>query len=433
MSVPRCRAPSYAPHRIGPGSAWRRVPALAGALAFALALPWVVACRPEADMANPEPDTMEAAPAPAAEAPLATPEPEPPPVAAELEPPEDAEPEPPPGTWRPLTEEQIAILFSTQEDDVPEYRQGITDRQANFHYTSGNERTLDAYYPKLTERMGGAYVGVGTDQAYLFMSWARVEIAWLIDYDPVIQEIHELYRLFFTTAQTPTELVSLWSSSGSERALEVIAAAHDEDRAKKLSYWYKGSRARIHRRLKALTSRFEREDVPTFLTDQEHYDYVRMMLEQRRVRPLLVNLLDDEGLLALSRATEKLGVPVRVLYLSNAEQYWKRYSPEFRRNIGSLPFSDDAVVLRTLLSQAINEDYRYNLQPATNYVQWLSRPFVINVYQIVRGGPAAKPEGITLFESNRDPDRSAAGKKWYERHPNAAPPEATSAPAAAAQ
>ena len=156
--------------------------------------------------------------------------------------------------------------------------------------------------------------------------------------------------------------------------------------------------------------------VPSFLTDQEHYDYVRLMLEQRRVRPLLVDLLATDGLVALGEASKALGVPIRVLYLSNAEQYWKRYPKQFRANITALPFADDAVVLRTLLSQAINEDYRYNVQPAANYEEWLERPFVGNVYQIVRGGPKATPEGITLFETDADPDQSAAGQRYHARH-----------------
>ncbi len=381
-------------------------------LALVLLLPWLASCRTpdvplprvseeEAPLARAEPVAPAAAPAP-------KPAPEPP----ASEPPAS---EPPAGTLPPLTEAQLAILFGSQEDEEPELRGGITEELADLHYLSGNEKTLDAFYPTL-DGVGGGYVGVGTDQAYFFIGWARFEIAWLIDYDPAVREVHELYRLFFLASATPAELVALWDEDGRDRAIAIIDAAHDDERAKPLRYWYRSSRARISKRLERVGQRMVKAGVPSFLTDQEHYDYVRMMLEQRRVRPMLVDLHADEGLRSLAQSAEQLGVPIRVLYLSNAEQYWKRYPKQYRANIAALNFGEDGVVLRTLLSQSANVDYRYNVQPGANYQKWLSRPFVGNVYQIVRRGPKASPEGITLFETNDEPDDSSVGRRWQAKH-----------------
>jgi hypothetical protein len=406
-----------------------RVPARAAlVLALLALLPWQAGCRAH-EATQPQPEAAADAPvARADEGPTPAATPTPAPAAVKAEPTPEADPaakaEPPPkvdpaakaepGTLAPLTDEQLAILFGSTEDEVPEFRGGITAELSNLHYLSGNEKTLDAFYATL-ENVGGSYVGVGTDQAYFFMSWARFEIAWLIDYDPAVREVHELYRLFFLASATPQELVALWDEANRERAFAVIDAAHDDERAKQLRFWYRNSRARISKRLEKVGQRMTKVGVPCFLTDQGHYDYVRTMLEQRRVRPMLVDLHAEQGLLSLAASADKLGMPIRVLYLSNAEQYWKRYPKQYRANIAALHFAENGMVLRTLLSQSANVDYRYNVQPGANYQEWLSKPFVGNVYQIVRKGPKASPEGITFFETTDDPDDSPMGRRWHAK------------------
>ena len=58
-----------------------------------------------------------------------------------------------------------------------------------------------------------------------------------------------------------------------------------------------------------------------------------------------------------------------MLYLSNAEQYWKRYTPQYRLNIAELPLHDDAVVLRTQLRGSIDKDFHYGIQLAARIDQ----------------------------------------------------------------
>jgi hypothetical protein len=321
------------------------------------------------------------------------------------------EPAPEPGARGPLTEAQVAILHATAEDQAPEHRGGITPERENKHYLAGNERTLQAFYPVIKD-VGGGYVGVGTDQAYLFMSWARPEIAWLVDYDPAVIEVHELYRLFFAAAATPEEFVALWDKPAKNEALAVIAAAHDERRFKALRRWYLGYKGWIHRRLVAVSRTMDKAEIPTYLTDQAHYDFVKQMLEQRRVRPMVVNLLERKGLEGIGKASKELGVPIRLLYLSNAEEYWPRYPKAYRETMAALPFHEQALVLRTLLIWQVNTDYRYNVQPAGSYVQWLAQPYIDDVYDITHERPKAHAEGINFFETHGDPEASPSGRRW---------------------
>jgi hypothetical protein len=336
------------------------------------------------------------------------PEPEVEPTPAEpVEPPPAVDP----AVRGPLTAAQVEILFGTAEDEAPEHRGGITAEREDKHYLAGNERSSHAFYPAVKD-VGGGYVGVGTDQAYLFMSWARPEIAWLVDYDPAVIEVHELYRLFFAAAATPEEFVALWDKPAREQALAVIAAAHDERKLKILRRWYLGYRGWIHRRLASVTRNMQRAEVPSYLTDQEHYDFVKQMLEQRRVRPMVVNLLERKGLEGVGKAAQELGVPIRLLYLSNAEEYWPRYPKQYRELMSGLPFHADALVLRTLLIWSVNTDYRYNVQPASNYAQWLAQPYIDDVYDITHDRPKAQAEGINFFETAGDPEQSPSAKRW---------------------
>lgn len=325
---------------------------------------------------------------------------------------EPAEPTPPdPSVRGPLTAAQVEILFGTAEDEAPEYRGGITPERENKHYLAGNERTLHAYYPVIKD-VGGGYVGVGTDQAYLFMSWARPEIAWLVDYDPAVVEVHELYRLFFEAAATPEEFVALWDKPKREEALAILAAAHDERRFKTLRRWYLGYKGWIFRRLQGVTRTMEKAEIPSYLTDQEHYDFVKQMLAQRRVRPMVVNLLERKGLEGIAEASKQLGVPIRLFYLSNAEEYWPRYPRSYRDTMAALPFHESALVLRTLLIWQVNTDYRYNVQPAQNYVQWLAQPYIDDVYDITHDRPKAQAEGINFFETAGSPEASPSARRW---------------------
>lgn len=311
----------------------------------------------------------------------------------------------------PLTDAQVEILFGTVEDQPAEYRGGVTKEQENLHYLAGNERTLQIYHPVL-DGVGGGYVGVGTDQAYLFMSWARPEIAWLIDYDQAVIEVHELYRLFFEAAETPEQMVALWDRPAREQGLAIIENAHQGRRVKSLRRWYLGHRGWIHRRLVSVTKTMKEAGVPTYLTDQEHYDFVRQMLEQRRVRPMVLNLHEDKGLKGLARAARELGVPIRVLYLSNAEEYWTRYPRRYRKNIAQLPYADDAIVLRTLLTWQMNHDYRYNVQAVSNYLEWLGQPYIDDVYDITHARPKVNPEIINFFETTNSPEDSPSARRW---------------------
>ncbi len=359
---------------------------------------------------DPPPPTPEASVESAEPSPEPSPEPEP-----------EPEPKPEPTlsvaerARAPMTDEQRRLFTNSAEDPPTEVRLGVTRGREGKHYLAGNEKTLQVYYPLLKD-IGGSYVGVGSDQAYILIGWAKPEFAWLIDYDPEVVAIHSVYKAFFAANETPEEFLELWTEDGRPRGKKILAEAYpDEEERKRLQRLYLRYRGWINRRLQAVRRRFVKADVPSFLNDQATYDHIQAMLEVERIRPLLANLLDDEGVAGVATAARELGVPIRLLYLSNAEEYWKRYSDQFRANIKSFTFDERSIVVRTLLTWRVNEDYVYNSQPALNYLRWLEHPAIRNVYDIAHARPKAVAGEIKYFEVNTMPEDSPAARKAAER------------------
>lgn len=302
----------------------------------------------------------------------------------------------------PLSAEVRGVFHESEEDSPPVERGGVTDARKNKQYLTGNEKSLFAFHAAIAN-LGGGYVGVGSDQAYLFIGWARPQLAWLTDYDPDVVRIHRVHRAFFLAFTNPSEFVAAWTKERGSEAVAAIEAHNPDADAAELVRLYTIHRAFIHRRLVALRRAVERRGLPSYLNDDEHYEYVRAMVRHDRIRPMLVNLLDPRGMKGVSAAARTLGLPIRVLYLSNAEEYWPGYSRVYRDNIASLPVDEQSVLLRTLLIWNINQDYRYNIQPLSNYQEWLASPFIQSVYDIVHARPEPVSQDVNVFYTNDSP------------------------------
>lgn len=331
--------------------------------------------------------------------------------------PAPADPPTDPGAPAPLDPAARAVFHGTAEDDPPPELGGVTEERKNQHYVSSNERALEAFYPRIRD-IGGGYVGVGSDQAYLLIGWARSELVWLTDYDPVVVDVHAVYHALFTAADTPAAFRDLWRMENKPAAIAAITAAYPKADARRRELLYRRYRARIAKRLDAVIAGMTAANVPCFLTDQTQYTYIRELVRGGRVRSLVADLTQTTAVVELAAAAEKLGTPVRVVYLSNAEEYWNTLPANFRSNIAALHLDDKSVVLRTLLTWAKNQDYRYNAQSARNYQRWLAQPWVRTINDVVRRRQFE--EGATTFFETDDLPDEAAYRLRQERRANSA-------------
>ncbi len=115
--------------------------------------------------------------------------------------------------------------------------------------------------------------------------------------------------------------------------------------------------------------------MPCFLTDDATYTWVRDMGLAGRIQPLRADLLNDGAIARIGAATRAMGYTVRALYLSNAEGYWQ-YTPQFRKNMQSLPIDDQGRLMRTIGAWNFNFDYVYHLMPLRSFVAWVSQSYV---------------------------------------------------------
>lgn len=348
----------------------------------ALALLVALACdRGTASVApeQPRPELASVAPAPA-------PEPEAPATKKDA----------PAGPLAPLDDARQAALAAVPDDPEPE--QIIHDS----HYWTSNERSHFVWH-EAVRGLGGTYVGVGADQNYLLAGWAESELLVLMDFDAAIADLHEVYRLCFARAETPEAFIALWASEREPELVAMIEAAHPDRRAHApLVRAATAGRQLISARLRRVARSYRALDIPTFVSDQAQYDHIRTLWQNGRVVTLRGDLTGELAMRELARVLDEQQLPVTILYLSNAEQYFD-YGDGFRRNIEALPFTDQAVVLRTLPWSRygyVDEDerYHYNIQGAHDFAAWMRDSAVLNVGRLLRHRKPTKVTGFSRFE-----------------------------------
>jgi hypothetical protein len=274
-------------------------------------------------------------------------------------------------------------FWGTPEDKPAEELLAVRPGLKGKNYLTGNELNLQMFQPRLAG-IGGAYMGVGSDQAYLFIGWSRAELAWLTDYDPKVVSLHWAYHALISAKETPEEFLTMFEEGSSEEAVQIIEQSCEVEACVGSAQTYRRSRRSILKRLTYTRDHMREAGVACWLTDAGDYGHVRSLVQAGKIRPMVANLLKEGAVLAVGDAARKLGVPVRTLYLSNAEEYWKDYSPTFRANVSGLPFDDESIVLRTIVTKEQNLDYHYNVQTRASYLAWLGDRRTHRVYKIVR-------------------------------------------------
>ena len=322
----------------------------------------------------------------------------------------------------PFTAQQRAILQSVQGDPAPKVLLGQAPGLENKHYVAGNEWHLDLYGEKLQD-LGGAYMGVGSDQCYLLMGMQRPTVAFLTDYDDVVVAIHAIYFAFFEHAATRQAFLDLWQQPNVDGAVAVLTERLPSTADKKgLTRLYRVTRAKIAKRLAKVGKTFVAHKVRSFVTDDETYGYLRSMVVGGRVRAVRINLLANQGVLSVAAAARQLGMPFKVVYLSNAENYWL-YTAQYRQNIAALPMDPAAWLVRTVSTWNHNFDYIYNLQPISNYLAWLAKPWVARYRDFIALG-VPKPQEFRLAISQPDPEQAERLRAARKGRPRGATPKA---------
>ena len=273
------------------------------------------------------------------------------------------------------------------------------------HYVVSNEDRPQAFRAAVAGPRGG-YVGVGSEQNYVLARWARPEGMGVMDFDQVIVDLHRAYGVLFQAAATPDEFINLWREESEERALGLIAAAYPDGReAKGVARAYRIGRHPIPARLDKVRRLLRAAQAPSFLDDPAQYAYLAGLWRARRVFTVRGDLTADRTLRDIGGAAREVGLPVRILYLSNAERYFT-YGVDFKKSVFALPFDERSLVLRTAARRI--GAYVYIVQDGAGFHAWLRRPGIQSVHQLTRlRDPALEGEAAFIRRLPATADRSA--------------------------
>lgn len=249
----------------------------------------------------------------------------------------------------PLSDDARALLAAIPNEHTPESKR---------HYFRSNEWFHSLLKDALQGR-GGAYVGVGSDQNYTMAALAGSELMLLIDFDARIPWVHRIYGVLVSASATPDELVSRFAPDQLDASMQLLrdGLAGDAE-AETIARHF----AKLNKRWFQYVQRVRRLEV-SWLGDPALYAHIRNLFRTGRIVSRNGDLTGTATLRAIADAATKLHTPVRVVYFSNAEQFFK-YGPTFRQSMDLLPTDERSVVVRTV--------HHWRLQTAkpNDYTEW---------------------------------------------------------------
>jgi hypothetical protein len=319
----------------------------------------------------------------------------------------------------PSTEELAKFGDVTEDTDIFAIptckRQGLArvDCRDPMSYIRSNEALQFAWGDAIAN-IGGGYVGLGADQSYSFIAHARSTWAWLFDYDPTVVRIHQIIRAVVKQADTRAAFVKAFTTAEKKRTLALIDAEHQalsDDEREAIGTVF----ASTHKRL---WSEYARQMKPQkwkdgfgWLSSDENYAYIRLLMTQGRIQSIKGNMLTDRALPSIGASARALGVTVRVYYPSNAEEQWKQLPAQDGENIRALPFDEDSVVLRTLVTRQFHKSsskWHYLVHGGLHFQRWIAVRGYENVWRFMED---RQRPGEFTSKIARAPDEESAPVK----------------------
>lgn len=298
------------------------------------------------------------------------------------------------------TEKDVVNSASSSKDDIFIIRE--TDplpKKRNLtaeHYPASNERRIDMFMPYIAN-IGGGYIGVGTDQNLSFIAKARSECVWLMDFDPEIVKVNRLHFLFFSKAENYAVFKEYWNPKKKKEMEIQIKEWTGENSKDFLDAFQLGHHAGfVPFRLGALDYMSKKFGLLTFSNSPEEFEYIKSLVQKKRIQAVEGNLLGTITLRRISDAATKMNCPIRLVYTSNAEEYFK-YPQEFRDNILALPVDERGYIIRTISVGAKGYGFpdgemfpdkypfHYNMQKLQNLQSWMSLKSPLTIINLMQG------------------------------------------------
>ena len=305
--------------------------------------------------------------------------------------------------------------------ETPEEEVAITRWEIGNTIISNEDRL--ELFKKHVDDIGGGYVGLGGTQNILLASWANSEWVWLFDFTKRVVTANRIHIAFLKNTENPADFRSLWTKKSKSRAMEIIDAefSKDPDLAYVKKTWNIGL-GFIPWRFRNLDRESKKYKYSTWLNDQKYFDRIKFLAKNDRIIARKGNLNGTVTLAGIAGAAKKMRVPVRIVYLSNAEEYIHDYSSEFRSNFIALPSDEKSVLLRTTSVMrkvfpwapdseiSTDKGFHYNVMPLAIFQKWLdSSGRKLYVIDMMRGGDVNMKDGFSF--ASKPPKSETKQKK----------------------
>ncbi len=133
-----------------------------------------------------------------------------------------------------------------------------------FPYVKANEGRTHVWAPFVTN-LGGAYLGVASDQNYSLIAAARSELAFLMDYDPRVVALHRRLRALILHSETPEAFIARFAPEAQRESLALLEQVYpDAPDLPALKAGFRANRDELHLYYQAQLDRPPRDQPADF-------------------------------------------------------------------------------------------------------------------------------------------------------------------------
>ncbi|MBN2725100.1 MAG: hypothetical protein JXR95_13635 [Deltaproteobacteria bacterium] len=255
------------------------------------------------------------------------------------------------------------------------------------HYYVSNEDFYGLWYPYV-ENLGGAYIGVASDQNYTLAVKSGAKLVFLIDYDYEVNRTHQLFQIMVELSKTPEEFMELLKRKYNRKITEIAKSRFDIKTAKFISYLHRNASGFLKKHHRNRIRNVKRKLAsPYWLTDQKLFDGWKKLVTEKRVFILPGNLIDGDTIMKIGTICKQIHIPVSVIYFSNAEEFWV-YPDTFKKAYLNLPLHEKAIILRTVvLGKKFKKGWKfhYTIQSGSDFAAWMKKTKSFSSKHMARG------------------------------------------------
>jgi len=286
------------------------------------------------------------------------------------------QPPPPLGDPEPPSASERAALHNLAELDMlnkPICKEKYTSPahcKDPVTYFTPNESQNYIFAPYI-RNLGGGYAGVAADANYSYIATARSRFVWLFDFDVNINALHRILRALILESETISEFLARFSKKNLKNSLEIIEKHYsDRDDLDFIQQVYRNNYASLGQHYKKSSLPDKQQGEFGWLRFENHYRYIRLLYQQDRIAIVPGDMLKDKSMRSIAKSARALGVPIRVYYPSNAEEFWdySTNNSNYKKNILSLPFDEASITFRSVHEYPWHPTHRKGFKGFWHYV-----------------------------------------------------------------